>query len=245
MPIGIGLLTLIFQASLAVHAYRTGRDNWIYIIIFVPAVGGLVYFLTQIVPDLWYSATGQRASQNLSRIVTPSRNIQRLRDELAMLDTVQNRQLLARECVKVGEYQEAIELFTSCLNGLYQTDPYILLELAEAYFLAEQFSDTKSTFQRIRSTNPGFRSAEGHLLYARTLENLGEEGSAHVEYDAVAKYYPGEEANSRYGLFLMKAGEEQKAREIFNQMLVRDRRRSRQHRRREKPWVNIAKEHLT
>lgn len=244
MPIGIGVITLILQASLAVHAFRTGRESWIFVIVFVPALGGLVYFLTQILPDFWYSSTGRRTSSSLAKAIAPSRDIKRLREDLAILDTVRNRQLLARECVKSGEYEEAVELFTSCLTGYYRSDPYMLLELAEAHFLAEQYSEAKGIFLRIHESSPEFRSAEGHLLYARTFENMGEDGSALDEYEAVAKYFPGEEANSRYGLFLMRTGDEQKARGIFNQVLARDKRRSRQHRRREKPWVDIARENL-
>lgn len=244
MPFGIGALTLILQASLAVHAFRTGRERWIFVIIFVPAIGGLVYFLTQILPDFWYSSTGRRASTSLAKVIAPSHNIQKLRDDLAILDTVLNRQLLARECVRIGEYQEGIELLLSCLRGFYETDPYMLLELAEAYFLAEQYYDAKGIFLRIRDANPEFKSAAGHLLYARTLENMRENESALGEYEAVARYFPGEEANSRYGLLLMKTGEEQRAKEIFDQILVRDRSRPRQYKGRERPWVNIARENV-
>jgi hypothetical protein len=42
--------------------------------------------------------------------------------------------------------------------------------------------------------NPDFRSADGHLLYARTLEALGETLKAEEEYQALSSYYAGPQA---------------------------------------------------
>lgn len=244
MPFYLGGLVFLLQASLAVHAFKTGRENWIYIIIMVPALGGLIYFLTQILPDLQGNSAGRRVSSDVARMVNPTRDLRRLRENLDVVDSVQNRQLLAQECVNVGLYQEAIELYESCLQGRYEHDPYIMLELANAYFASELYLEAKSTFLKIRETNPEFHSAEGQLLYARTLEYLEEVDDSLREYEAAATHYPGEEANCRYALLLKKIGRTERAREIFNQILARDRRRSRQHKRIEKQWVDIARQNL-
>ena len=244
MPIYLGGVVLLLQAFLAVHAFRTGRERWAYLIIMVPALGGLIYFLTQILPDLQRNSAARRVSSDVARMVNPTRDLRRLRENLDIVDTVQNRQLLARECVNVGLYQEAIELYKDCLQGRSEHEPYIMLELATAYFAGECYPEAKDTFLRLRETNPEFQSSEGHLMYARTLEYIEENNDSLREYETVAAYFPGEEANCRYALLLKRNGRTEKANEIFHQVLTRDRRRSRQHKRREKQWVDISRQNL-
>ncbi|MXY46488.1 MAG: hypothetical protein F4Y44_05765 [Chloroflexi bacterium] len=168
----------------------------------------------------------------------------KLRERLALLDSVENRQLLARECVNVGEYQEAIELYTGCLKGIYEDDPHLMLELANANYLDGRYSDAKNTFVRLREVHPEFRHAEGHLLFARTLEITGEDKNALKEYKEVANYYPGEEASCRYALLLKKMGCRQEAYEVFNKIVLRSRMRGRKNKSRDRQWIRTAQENV-
>ena len=56
---------------------------------------------------------------------------------------------------------------------LKSVDPHLLLELATAYFAADQFTQSKTTLETLIEKNPDFKSHEGHLLYARSLEKSG------------------------------------------------------------------------
>ena len=244
MHIALLALSFLVQASLAVHAYRTGRERWMYLIILVPIVGSLIYVLVEILPEMRYSSTGRWAASRIAGLIAPSDNMAKLRDRLALLDSVENRQLLARECVKAGEYDEAIELYNSCLKGIYKNDLQLMLELANASYLCERYSDTKDIFVRLRKAHPGFRHAEGHLLFARTLENLGEDLNALREYKEVANYYPGEEASCRYALLLKKMGCMQEANEVFNKIILRSRIRGRKRTKSEKQWITTAQENI-
>ena len=241
MHIVLLVLGFLIQASLAVHAYRTGRERWMFLIILVPVVGSLIYVLAEVLPEIRYSPTGRRAAAGM---IAPSDGITRLRERLAVLDSVENRQLLARECVNVGEYQEAIELYASCLRGIYKDDPQLMLEMADAYYLAERYPDAKDIFVRLREVHPDFRHAEGHLLFARTLENMGEGEDALREYREVAKYYPGEEASCQYALLLKKMGRVQEANEVFSKIIVRSRMRGRKSARGERRWIRTAQENV-
>ena len=135
MHIVLIALSFLVQASLAVHAYRTGRERWMYLIILVPIVGSLIYLLVEILPEMRYGSTGRKASSVISGMIAPSDTMEKLRERRTLLDSVENRQLLARECVKAGEYDEAIELYISCLKGIYKDDSQLMLELANANYL--------------------------------------------------------------------------------------------------------------
>lgn len=48
----MGFILLAVQVYFAVHAYRTGREWWIFFILFIPVVGALVYALVAWLPDV-------------------------------------------------------------------------------------------------------------------------------------------------------------------------------------------------
>lgn len=81
-------------------------------------------------------------------------------------------------------------------------------------------------------------------MFARTLENMGEDSNALREYEEVANYYPGEEANCRYALLLKKMGCSQEATEIFNKIILRSRIRGRKNKSGERQWITVAQENI-
>lgn len=244
MHIALLALSFLVQASLAVHAYRTGRERWMYLIILVPVIGSVIYVLAEVLPELRYTPAGRKAASGMAGMIAPSDKMTRLRERLAVLDSVENRQLLARECVNVAEFDEAIELYASCLKGIYKDDPQLMLELANANYLDGRYPDAKDIFIRLREAHPDYRHAEGHLMFARTLENMGEDSSALREYEEVANYYPGEEASCRYALLLKKMGCRQEATEIFNKIILRSRIRGRKNKSGERRWITVARENI-
>ena len=244
MHIALLALGFLVQASLAVHAYRTGRERWMYLIILVPIVGGMIYIMVEVLPEIRYSGTGRKTASRIAGMIAPADNMAKLRERLALLDSVENRQLLARECVKAAEYDEAIELYTSCLKGIYKDDPQLMLELANAYYLSERYSDARDIFVRLREVRPDFRHAEGHLVFARTLHYMGENQNALKEYKEVSNYYPGVEASCRYALLLKKMGRIQEANEEFNKIILRSRVRGRKTTREERQWIRTAQENV-
>jgi hypothetical protein len=56
-----GLLLLALDVYLAVHAYNTGRERWIWIILLIPFAGALVYLFVAWIPDM------ERSLQTYSR----------------------------------------------------------------------------------------------------------------------------------------------------------------------------------
>lgn len=241
MPLAI--LLIIIQIAFAIHVVRTGRDRfWIYIIMFVPAIGCLIYFLTQILPELGKNRTINRAGKTLIKAIDPQRELRKRKEELEFSDTIDNRLQLANECMEANFIEDAISLYESCLKGSNEDDPDIMLKLAQAYFLAGNSDKTKSTLEKLIQTNPDFKSVDGHLLYARSLENLGLVDDAMKEYEILARSYPGEEARVRYALLLKTTGKTEEAQKVFNEILLRVKRSPKFYRKKEKQWIQIAQQ---
>lgn len=244
MPILIILSTAI-QIFLIVHAIKTGRQNpWVWIILFFPGLGSFAYVFFELLPEWRRTREGRAVANKILKAVDPHRNLKHLTAELVRSDNVENKLNLARECMNAGMYPEAIELYSNSLKGIYETDPNIMLGLASAHFHQGDFAQAKTILDDIIKHNPKFKSADGHLLYARSLESLAQFDRALEEYHVLSEYYAGYEAKCRYALLLQKVGHTEKSHQLFKSIIEQSKNLSRGYRQAQKQWIDIAKQNL-
>ena len=247
----IGLLLIAAQIYLAVHAYRRGKTNWIYFIAFVPLVGSGAYFFAEWLPEIERHAansqSGQRmneVAEEVTRLANPSKLLEKLKEQLEFSDTFENRLAVARECVSSGLYDEAIEMYKSALAGVFSDNPAALQELAQTYFLNKDYQQAIEQIDQLRAIQPDFRRAEVGTFCARVLEQLGRDEDAMDEYNEVIKSPSGYEARVRYALLLKKNGQLDEALEHFEYIMSRTKEATRQYRRSQKQWIDIARQNL-
>ena len=238
-------LTIAMEVLLVVHVIKTGRPYyWIYIVLLIPIAGAIAYLLVEALPDLVRSRTGQRVAKDLGAAVNPNRELRQLTKEAVRTDTVENRFRLAKECLERNRLEDARDLLEGCLKGIHAEDPAILMAMAKARFGLGDFAGTVQALDQLRAADPNFQSTEGHLLYARSLEGMGETERALFEFEALAGYFPGEEARCRYGLLLEQAGRRDEAREAFAEVIRSVDLGEKTYYRAQKKWYQTAKEQL-
>ena len=132
-------------------------------------------------------------------------------------------------------------MFRDCLRGMHATDPDILFAVAQAQFAQGKAQETHDTLKSLIASNPDFKSADGHLLFARTLEALERLQEALSEYDALEDSYPGEEARVRKAELLRKLGRDADARALIEKTLARTRIAPSYYRKAQKVWIDRAK----
>ncbi|MCB1600612.1 MAG: hypothetical protein KDI66_11410 [Xanthomonadales bacterium] len=239
------VLSILLQTICVVHVLRTGRPYWwVWVIIFGSFVGVAVYALTQMLPDLQNDPRARQAAKGIAKTINPERDLRRLREELARADTVQNRMRLGAEFLELDEPAEAEAVFRECLRGMHAEDPDILLALAQAQFAQDKAQDTHDTLNHLIRANPDFKSPEGHLLYARTLQQLGRDQEALAEYEVLSDSYPGEEARVRKAELLRQLGMEGDARTVLETVLSRSKLAPAFYRKAQREWIHRAKQLL-
>jgi len=239
MPLYI--VSIAITVIAAVHLLKTGRDmRWLFLIILLPYAGPLIYFFIEVLPSLQQNPSARRVLRRARDKVDPNRGVREGSLDYERSQNIGTASRLAEELTKAERFDEAIRVCQEARTGLFEDDPKILLSLANAQFGAKLHGDAIATLDYLRDKNPGFRSADGHLIYARALEGSGATERALEEYAALSRYYPGAEARVRQGLLYKKLGRTDSAVEILAGVLKDARLAPKHFRRSQREWIELA-----
>jgi hypothetical protein len=237
----VGLLSLVT----ILHVVRTRRPlYWVFIVLAFPMLGALAYLLAEIAPEIVNGPKAQLLKEKARDRLDPERHYRYLSEQADIADTVENRRLLAEEALRLGKVEKALSLYESTLHGHHENDASLLFGLAQASFAHGEYARCIETLDRLRQHHPAFDSANGHLIYARSLEEVGRVEDALIEYEDLAGYYPGEEARCRYGLALIRAGKPEMARQVFGELIRFVDRRPPRYGMDQRQWYEIARQNL-
>lgn len=238
MPV---IFSIVLQIALIVHVIRTGRSYYWVFLILIPGIGALAYIVAELLPEFLGSVQGRRALRGVKKTLNPMGELRQRERELQLSGSVDATRRLADELIDTGRFAEAVGLYEKALTGLYENDPDLLLGLATAQFGNEEFAAARATLERLIEHNPDYKSADGHLIYARTTEACGDIDKAREEYVAVAAYFAGAEARLRYGLFLENQGDTKAAQEQFEEILSIAQLAPRHYRKAQRQWIAEAR----
>ncbi len=238
MPV-LAAMDIVLQLLFVMHAIRTGRDRyWIWIIIFFPGIGCIIYFLCECAPEILVNV---RQNRNRKR----QQSIEYLEDQLAHSPSVINRKKLAEAYVNSGRFDEAIALYLKSLDGIYSDDPAILEGLSCAYFFKGDYENAKIHLHKWREIQTSRGNTQFDLLLARAYEESGELDRALQSYATLSKTYPGEEVRCRQGLLLKKLGRRDEADQVFQTILQSEKVAPAHYLKAQQNWIKIARSEMT
>jgi hypothetical protein len=234
-------LPIILDVLLVIHVFKTGRNTvWIFLIIFLPYVGVIAYFIVELLPEIMRSRGLQRTRRSVTQTLDPGAQLRRLQDEAQVTQNVASSQRLAEELLRHDRFEDAAAIYRRILTGLYEHDPDLMLGLARAQFGGGDASGARATLDEALRLNPAFRSPQAHLLYARALEAEGNAPRALEEYKMLATSYPGAEAAVRYAQLLKAQGRVEEARTVAKDLLEQARIAPAHYRRAQRDWLDSA-----
>lgn len=247
MPfLGTGIIVLIVQFACAAHVVRTGRSYlWIVPIVLLPLLGCLAYFLFAVVPDMAGGGAGRRFADNVANAADPGRAYREKKRQVEQVGSAQSKRELAEECLKRGRFQDAVDLYTSAMDGpLGGEDPALTRGLARARLLAGDGAGAEESFRKLKAIDPVAFDEDAELDFTRALALQGKNDEALAQYESLVPRYAGQEARCRYGLLLEQMGLDEKAQQAFHEIVNSVQHAPRQQRSREREWAQIARQHL-
>lgn len=239
MPVlaGVHLAIALFFAT---HVVRTGRDKyWLFILFAFPALGSLLYFLTEYLGDLRRSRGGRRAMRALQGVVNPQRELREAQQEFDRTPTAYNEARLARAWLAQGDAVKAVEIYRRVVSGPYASDASFLKGLAIAQMEARRGADAVATLETLFAAHPEQRTGDVALMYAEALAAADRPQAAQA-FESVIAADGSLEARCKYAQFLLAHGQQQAARRAFQQVMDDARRGNRHSRALNREWIDTA-----
>lgn len=241
----LSIIIWLVQLILIIHVLKSGRSRyWIMVLLFMPLIGGAAYLLIELLPEFSSSITGQRAVRNVKQTLNPGADVRQHEAAWQQSPNVDNSRRYAKALLDAGKTDEAEDIINQALKGLFKTEPTLLLLKARLQFEKDRTAEAVDTLESLQEHNPDFRSAEGHLLYARSLEAQGRVEDAIQEYSAVSGYFPGVEARYRLALCLASDGQDNAATREFESILNDAKMAPPHFRKSQKQWLDAVKKEL-
>ena len=239
------ILIWLIQLALIVHVLKTGRSRyWILVLFFMPLIGGIAYLIIELLPEFSGSIRGQRAVRSVKQTLNPGADVRQSEAAWSQSPNVDNGRRYAQALLDSGKTIEAEDIINQALKGLFATEPTLLLLKAQLQFDKERTQEAIQTLESLQENNPDFRSAEGHLLYARALEAENRIDEAIREYSAVSGYFPGVEGRYRLAMCLEVAGKNTASRAEMESILNDAKMAPPHFHKSQKTWLDAVKREL-
>jgi hypothetical protein len=238
------LIELFAKIACVVHVIRSGRNtHWIWLILFFPIGGPLIYFIVEILPDL---KGGRRGGFGLDVRLpkNPEKAIARLTEELEFTNTVAKRVQLAHAYAAAKRFPEAIETVDACLRGVFKDDAVLTFERAKLHAAAGQHREALADLGELDRLKSKHARSERQLLAARSHERLGQIAEARAGFELAVQLSVGEEARCGYAQLLAAHGEPEEARKLFEETIRNAKHGGGAYRRLNRDWIRQAKAQL-
>ena len=220
-----------------VHFIRHRPEGyWFWVILFLGPIGAAVYFFVEVLPGLnWKLPVFQRWERGrrrewLEKLVSESPSQEAL-CELAWIRA------------KDGEHARAIELFGEVLRRDPE-DHESLHGRGLSAMETEDYASAVKDLTALAEAAPSYNQQQGNLALAEAYEGLGEPDRAAQVYRSILKRSQVSQAYFGLGRLLASQGEIGEARNMMQEIIMKQAGLPRYLRRRERPWVWRARRFL-
>ena len=215
MFVGIGL-SLVFSVLLCVHVVRTSREMyWLFIILAFQPLGGVVYAILNILPDVFGGTTARRISSAARETLDPTREYREAKAACDDAATVRNQSRLATAASALGKHDEAERLYAAAAQGIHAEDPALLMGHANALLELNRPSEALAILETLGQDQTRGRTPAAALAMGRAYEGLGRVAEADSAYQWAAERLPGFEGYARYAAFMARHGRRAEAAEAL------------------------------
>ena len=239
---GSYFIIVLLQIICVVHVIRQRRGYyWIFLIMFFPVVGSIVYFIIEVLPGL----RSGRFIKSLGKTKKASRGaIRRLKETLQFSDTVENKQNLADAHLSRGEYAEACGIYSDCLSGLYENDAVLIHKLAESFYGARNYEEAIKLLLQLKELKYRDYKVDREYLLALSYKHTEQKDKAIEILASIVGLYPGEEARYELGILYLESTRTDDAVRAFEEVIQNRKLYRKAAIGRQTKWVSLSRKRL-
>ncbi|WP_117882792.1 hypothetical protein [Aureibaculum luteum] len=186
---------------------------WIFIILFVPILGSIVYLITQV----YNKRDAELITDGITAIINPTKKVKDLQAKLEFSDTFQNKIDLADAYFEINDFENAIIQYESALEGRFQNDFYTQKQLVKAYDKVDNYKKVIMYAENIESHGE-FKKSNTQFLYGKALVKAGRFYEAEPELEQINSSFANYEERLAYAKLLLDNGKQAKGMDILNEL---------------------------
>lgn len=244
MLVGYGL-GLLLSVLLCVHVVKTGREMyWLFIILAFSPLGGIVYALIYLLPELMGGKTARNLGKAARHAIDPEREYREAKALTEDSPTVTNRMRLAAAASELGRHDEAERLYAEAAHGIHAEDTALLFGRARALVELDRAAEALPLLEQLGELGEAGRTPHAALLMGRAYHALGRDAEADTAYGWAAGRLPGLEGLARYAAFLAETGRRSEAEEALGELDKRASRATGQFKKEARAWRDFAADAL-
>ena len=231
-------LSLIFAIALCVHVVRTGQPMfWLWIILLLQPLGGLVYLVAIVGPQLMGGRAARRIGSVARETLDPHREYREAKAAHEDSPTVRHQSRLAAAAAHLGRFAEAESLYGLAAEGVHADDPVLRLGRANALIELGRWAEALGLLERLGQDE---RTPAASLALARVYEGLGRTSEADSANQLAATRLTGLEGLGRHAAFMARTGRRGEATEAVAEMDRRLAKTNPQFRKEGRVWRDLA-----
>lgn len=207
-------LIIALQVYCLYHMYKNRNPYyWALLILFLPAIGCLIYLITQV----YNKRDAEKITSEITHIINPTKRVKDLEKQLQFAETYQNRLNLADAYLEIKDYNSAISEYLEALKDASQNNFYATTQLIEAYYNIKDFDQVIFYSEKIKK-NIAFKKSRTQFLYGLALDQAGKIKDAEKHLKQIDIRYSFYEERLVFAKFLQKINKPEDAKEVLNEI---------------------------
>ena len=178
-------LIVAIQAYCIYHAYKNRKPYyWYFLIFFIPAIGSLIYLITQV----YNKKDVDKIQDDLTTVLNPTKKIKDLEKKIDFVDTYTNRIELADSYFRNNDITNAIENYKVTLKDTVQDDLYAREQLILCYSEIEDYPAVIEQAELIKNRSE-FKGSRQQFFYGLALKETGKIEDAESQLKQIDRPY--------------------------------------------------------
>jgi len=233
-------LIIALQGFCIYHCYKNRNEQfWFYVIFFVPAVGSIIYLITQV----FKKSDIESVQDGLAYVINPSKRVTDLQKKVDFANTLQNRVNLADAHFDQGNYPQASLEYEKAMNDYHAKDNSILEKLViVSHFLNEE--EKVLAIGKKIVADRSFSSDKAAFYFGRALSEKGDKDEAKKYLLSVVKRYSNYQERLDLASFYLEEKQDLDAKEILSEIVSESEHMNRQSYRENRGAIDRARKLL-
>ena len=207
----IFIISIVIQVLFVLHVIKTGRNTTWIFIVIFLPFAGIIAYF---IVEVLPDLAGSRTGRTAKRTV------------LDIINPNKDLNLATSNYSITDTVENSLRLARECLEkGLF----------AEANELFNK------CLTGVHSHDPEYKNQDAHLLYAKSLKELGELKQAKEEFEILDSYYSGPEPTYHLAMLYKDEGENGKAMELLKKIVHKSTFSGGHYNKIHKKWIKLAK----